>query len=206
MAKIQVLDKSGKAATEMNLPKEVFSYPVKEHLLYEAVISHRVNKRAGTASTKTRAEIRGGGRKPWRQKGTGRARAGSIRSPLWRKGGVVFGPKPRSFYFHLPKQAKRNALKSALAMKYDAKQLLILKKLEFKEPKTKEGFKLIQDFKLDSALIVDSKENKNLFLSLRNIPRIKTVDYDKVNTYDILKHEWLVFTEPAFKSLMEKLK
>jgi large subunit ribosomal protein L4 len=91
-------------------------------------------------------------------------------------------------------------------MKYDAKQLLILKKLEFKEPKTKEGFKLIQDFNLDSALIVDSDENKNLFLSLRNIPRIKAVDYNKVSTYDILKHKWLVFAEPAFKSLMEKLK
>ncbi|NIM89330.1 MAG: 50S ribosomal protein L4 [Candidatus Aminicenantes bacterium] len=206
MAKIQILDKSGKAATEMNLPKEVFSYPVKEHLLYEAVISHRVNKRAGTASTKTRAEIRGGGRKPWRQKGTGRARAGSIRSPLWKKGGVTFGPKPRSFYYHLPKQAKKNALKSALAMKYDAKQLLVLNKLEFKEPKTKEGFRLIQDLNLDSALIVDNDENKNLFLSLRNIPRIKTVDYNKISTYDILKHKWLVFTEPAFKSLMEKLK
>jgi len=206
MAKIQVLDKSGKATAEMSLPKEVFSYPVKEHLLYEAVISHRANKRAGTASTKTRSEVQGGGRKPWRQKGTGRARAGSIRSPLWRKGGVTFGPKPRSFYFNLPKQAKKNALKSALAMKYAERQLIILKKLEFKEPKTKEGAKLIQNFNLDSALIVDSDENKNLFLSLRNIPKIKAIDYHQVSTYDILKHKWLVFTQQAFESLMEKLK
>jgi len=206
MAKIQVLDEGGKVTTEMNLPKEVFSYPVKEHLLYEAVISHRVNKRAGTASTKTRSEVRGGGRKPWRQKGTGRARAGSIRSPLWRKGGIVFGPRPRSFYYNLPKQAKRNALKSALAMKYTEKQLIVLKKLEFKEPKTKEGVKLLQNFNLDSALIVDSHENKNLFLSLRNLSKIKAVDYNKINAYDILKHKWLVFTEPAFKFLMEKLR
>lgn len=206
MAKIQVLDKSGKATAEMNLPKEVFSYPVKDHLLYEAVISHRANKRAGTASTKTRSEVRGGGRKPWRQKGTGRARVGSIRSPLWRKGGVTFGPKPRSFYFNLPKQAKKNALKSALAMKYAERELIILKKLEFKEPKTKEGAKLIQNFNLDSALIVDSDDNKNLFLSLRNIPKIKAIDYHQVSTYDILKHKWLVFTQQAFESLMEKLK
>jgi large subunit ribosomal protein L4 len=206
MAKIQVLDKSGKATAEMSLPKEVFSYPVKEHLLYEAVISHQANKRAGTASTKIRSEVRGGGRKPWRQKGTGRARAGSIRSPLWRKGGITFGPRPRSFYYNLPKQARKNALKSALAIKYAEKQLIILNELEFKEPKTKEGVKLIQNFKLDSALIVDSDENKNLFLSLRNVPKTKTIDYHQVNTYDILKHNWLVFTQQAFESLMEKLK
>ena len=206
MAKIHVLDKSGKTTTEMNLPKEVFSYPVKEHLLYEAVISHQVNQRAGTASTKTRSEVRGGGRKPWRQKGTSRARAGSIRSPLWRKGGVTFGPRPRTFYYHLPKQAKKNALKSALALKFTEKQMIVLKKLEFKKPKTKEGVNLIENFNLDSALIVDSDENKNLFLSLRNIPRIKTVDYNKINTYDVLKHKWLVFTQQAFESLMEKLK
>jgi len=206
MAKIQVLDKSGKRAAEMNLPKQVFSYPVKEHLLYEAVISHRINQKAGTASTKTRAEVRGGGRKPWRQKGTGRARAGSIRSPLWRKGGIAFGPRPRSYYYNLPKRARRNALKSALSLKFSEKQMIILKELDFKEPKTKEGVKLLESFNLDSALVVDSHENKNLFLSLRNVPKIKPVDYNEVNTYDILKHKWLVFTQRAFESLLERLK
>ena len=206
MSKIQVLDQSGKRVSEMNAPKEVFSYPVKEHLLYEAVVSFRANQRQGTASTKTRAEVRGGGRKPWRQKGTGRARAGSIRSPIWRKGGVTFGPKPRSYYYSLPKKAKRNALKSVLSMKLAEKQLLILKTLELKEPKTKDGAKLLEALKLDSALIVDDHQNKNLFLSLRNIPKIKAVDTNLINVYDVLNHKWLVFTQKAFESLMEKLK
>ncbi|MGD8534401.1 MAG: 50S ribosomal protein L4 [Candidatus Aminicenantes bacterium] len=206
MSKIQVLDKSGKRVSEMNAPKEVFSYPVKEHLLYEAVVSFRANQRRGTASTKTRAEVKGGGRKPWRQKGTGRARAGSIRSPIWRKGGVTFGPKPRSYYYSLPKKAKRNALKSVLSMKLAEKQLLILKALELKEPKTKDGAKLLKALKLDSALIVDDHQNTNLFLSLRNIPKIKAVDTNSVNVYDVLDHKWLVFSQKAFESLMEKLK
>ncbi len=206
MSKVQVLDTSGKKVSEMTVPKEIFAYPVKEHLLYEAVVNYRANQRRGTASTKTRSEVRGGGRKPWRQKGTGRARAGSIRSPLWRSGGVTFGPKPRSYYYSLPKKARRNALKSALSMKLAENQLLILKALELKEPKTKEGAKLLKSLKLDSALIVDHHKNKNLFLSFRNLPKAKAVDCNSVNVYDVLNHKWLVFTQTAFESLMEKLK
>lgn len=206
MSKIQVLDQSGKKVSEMTAPKEIFSYPVKEHLLYEAVVNYRANQRRGTASTKTRGEVSGGGRKPWRQKGTGRARAGSIRSPLWKKGGVTFGPKPRDYSYSIPKKAKRNALKSALSMKLAEDQLLVLKALELKEPKTKEGVKILEALKLDSVLIVDHHQNKNLFLSLRNIPKVKAVDYNLVNVYDVLNHKWLVFTQKAFESLMEKLK
>jgi len=206
MSKIKVLSQNGKGISEINAPKEIFTYPVKEHLLYEAVVNYRANQRQGSASTKTRSEVRGGGRKPWRQKGTGRSRAGSIRSPIWRKGGITFGPKPRSYYYSLPKKAKRNALKSALSMKFAEKQILVLKALDFKEPKTKEGAKLLEILKLDSALIVDQHENKNLFLSLRNIPKIKAVDYNQVNVYDVLNYKWLVFTQNAFESLMEKLK
>jgi len=206
MFKAQVLDKNGKKTSEILLPEEVFSYPVKEHLLYEAIISYRANQRRGTASTKSRGEVSGGGRKPWRQKGTGRARAGSIRSPLWRKGGRVFGPKPRDYFYSLPKGAKRNALKSALSLKYGEKELLILNDLNFKEPKTKEGEKLIQGLHLDSALIVDSHENRNLFLSLQNIPKVKAVDPKEVNVYDVLNHKWLVLSQRAFESLMERLK
>jgi len=206
MSKIHVLDRSGKKISEIDVPKEVSSYPVKEHLLYEAVVNYRANQRRGTASTKTRAEVRGGGRKPWRQKGTGRARAGSIRSPLWRKGGVVFGPKPRNYSYTMPKKAKGNALKSVLAMKLSEKKILVLKELEFKEPKTKEGAKLLEKLKLDSALFVDQQQNKNMFLSLRNIPRIKAVDYKYVNVYDILNHHWLVFSQKAFESFVERLK
>ena len=206
MSKIRVLNQSGKGISEISAPKEIFAYPVKEHLLYEAVVNYRSNQRQGSASTKTRSEVRGGGRKPWRQKGTGRSRAGSIRSPIWRKGGVTFGPKPRSYYYSLPKKAKRNALKSAFSMKFAEKQILVLKALDFKEPKTKEGKKLLEILKLDSALIVDQHENKNLFLSLRNIPKVKAVDYNQVNVYDVLNYKWLVFTQNAFESLMEKLK
>lgn len=206
MPKIQVLDRSGKRVNEIDMPKKIFSYPAKDHLIYEAIVSFRANKRRGTASTKTKSEVRGGGRKPWRQKGTGRARAGSIRSPLWRKGGVTFGPKSRSYYYSLPKKAKRNALKSALSMKFAEKQMLILEKLEFKEPKTKEGMKLIEKLKLDSALIVDDYQNRNLFLSVRNIPKIKAVDHNNVNIYDVLNHKWLILTKKAFESLMERLK
>jgi large subunit ribosomal protein L4 len=206
MAKVQVVDKTGKNIKEITAPKEVFSYPVKDHLLYEAVVNYQANQRRGTASTKTRAEVRGGGRKPWRQKGTGRARAGSIRSPIWKKGGVTFGPKPRDFSYHMPKKAKRNAMKSALSAKLSEKHLYVLDKIEFKHPKTKEGMKLIKDLKLESALVVDGHENKNLFLSLRNIPKIKAVDPSQLNVFDVLKYEHLVFTQKAFESVMEKLK
>lgn len=205
MSKVTVLDRSGKKVSELNVAQDVFSYPVKDHLLYEAVVNYRANQRRGTSSTKTRNEVRGGGRKPWRQKGTGRARAGSIRSPIWRKGGVTFGPKPRHYGYNLPKKAKRNALRSALAQKWKENHLLVLKALEFKEPKTKEGTNFLEAFKLDSALIVDSHQNKNLFLSLRNIPRVKVVDSNQLTVYDVLNHEWLVFSQNAFESLVERM-
>ncbi len=206
MLKVQVLDKSGNRVKKISAPKEIFSYDVKSPLLYEAVLNYQANQRRGTASTKSRAQVRGGGRKPWRQKGTGRARAGSIRSPLWKKGGITFGPKPRNYGYSLPKKAKKNALKSALSMRLAESQLLIIKELDLKESKTKEGAKLMDVLNLDSALIVDTQENKNLFLSLRNIPNIKTVDYNQVNIYDVLNYKWLVFTEKSFKVFVEKLK
>lgn len=206
MNKIQVLDRSGKKTTEIAVPKDIFSYPVKDHLIYETVINLRANQRRGTASTKTRNEVRGGGRKPWRQKGTGRARAGSIRSPLWRKGGVTFGPKPKSYHYNLPKKAKKNALKSVLSMKFAENQMFVLDKLDFKEPKTKEGIKFVEKLNLDSALIVDEHQNKNLFLSLRNIPNVKAVDHTQITVYDILNYKWLVLTKSAFESLVERLK
>lgn len=206
MPKVQVLDRNGKKLKEIAAPKEIFSFPMKEHLLYEAVVNYRANQRRGTASAKTRAENRGGGRKPWRQKGTGRARAGSIRSPLWRKGGVTFGPKPRDYSYSLPKKARRNALKVALSMKLGEEQIVVLNAMDFKEPKTKDGLKFLESLKLDSALIIDSHENKNLFLSMRNIPKVKAIDLNQVNVYDVLNHKWLVFSQTAFNSLMEKLK
>jgi len=206
MAKVQVINQSGAKVKDIDAPKAVFSYDVKDHLVYEAVKNFRSNQRRGTASTKTRGEVSGGGRKPWRQKGTGRARVGSTRNPLWRKGGTAFGPKPRDYSYSIPKKAKRNAMKSALSAKLADNQLLILDSLKLKEPKTKEAAKFLEALKLDSALIVDSSRNKNLFLSLRNIPKVKAVDTNAVNIYDVLNHKWLVFTEKAFESFVEKLK
>jgi len=206
MPKVKVLDKTGKRIEEISVPEEIFSYPIKEHLIYESIVNFRANQRRGCASTKTRGEVRGGGRKPWRQKGTGRARAGSIRSPLWRKGGIAFGPTPRSYSFSLPKKAKKNALKSALSMKIADEQILIVDTLELKEAKTKEGQRFLEQLNLDSALIVDHAQNKNLYLSLRNIPNVKTVDFGQVNLYDILNHNWIVFSKKAFESFLERLR
>lgn len=206
MPTVQVIDTSGKKIKEVKAPDEIFAVPLKEHLLYEAVINYRANQRQGTASTKTRAEVRGGGRKPWRQKGTGRARAGSIRSPIWKGGGTTFGPRPRDYSYSLPKKAKKGALKSALSIKLEEKKLLIVDALELKEPQTKQAAALIKGLKVDSVLIVDKHDNKNLFLSTRNIPKTKVVDANQVNVYDVLNHNWLVLTKRAFDTLTEKLK
>ena len=206
MPTVQVIDTSGKKIKEVKALDEIFAVPLKDHLLYETVINYRANQRQGTASTKTRAEVRGGGRKPWRQKGTGRARAGSNRSPIWKGGGITFGPRPRDYSYSMPKKAKRSALRSALSMKLAEKQLLIVDALKLKEPKTKEAMALIKSLKVDSVLIVDKHDNKNLFLSVRNIPKTKVVDVSQVNVYDVLNYNWLVLTKRAFDSLTEKLK
>ncbi len=206
MPTVQVIDTSGKKIKEVKASDEIFAVPLKEHLLYEAVINYRANQRQGTASTKTRGEVRGGGRKPWRQKGTGRARAGSTRSPIWKGGGTTFGPKPRDYSYSLPKRAKKTALKSVLSMKLAEKQLLIVDALKLKEPKTKEFIALIKNLKLDSALIVDQHDNKNLFLAAQNVPKTKVIDVSQVTVYDVLNHNWLVLTKKAFDSLTRRLK
>lgn len=206
MGKLQVFDRSGNPAAEVVLPDSVFGYPDKGHLVYEAVVNYQANQRRGTAATKTRAEVSGGGRKPWRQKGTGRARAGSTRSPLWRKGGTVFGPQPRDYSYELPKKARRNALRSVLSRKFTDNQILVLREFDIKEPKTKEAAALLKAFNLDSALLVDSHENTNLFLSVRNLPKVKAVDVRTLNVYDVLNYKWLVFSQRALESAMERLK
>ncbi len=205
MAKTQVLTLSGQVAGEVELPAGVFDYPVKGHLLYESVLQYRANQRRGTASTKTRGEVSGSNRKPWRQKGTGRARAGSIRSPLWRKGGTVFGPKPRDYGFEIPKQAKKNALRAALSLRQRENRLLILDELNVREPKTKEAAKFLKAFQLDSALIVDRNDNKNLFRALRNVPAAKAIDVNQLSAYDVLRYKWLVLSQRALVSLTERI-
>ena len=206
MGKLQVFDRTGKPAAEVELPESVLAYPEKDHLVYEAVVAYRANQRQGTAATKTRRDVSGGGKKPWRQKGTGRARVGSTRSPLWRKGGTVFGPQPRDYSYELPKKARRNALRSVLAGKFADSLVLVLSELELKEPKTKEAAALLRAFHLDSALFVDSHENTNLFRAVRNLPRAKAVDVRTLNVYDALNYKWLVFSQRALESAMERLK
>ncbi len=206
MLKLDVLDKGGKTARSVELPEGVFSYPAKDHLIYEAVINYQANQRRGTAATKTRSLVTGGGKKPWRQKGTGRARAGSSRSPLWKKGATTFGPKPKDYSYEIPKKARRNALKSALAMRLKANRILVLEDLSLAEAKTKAAAAWLKGLKVDSALIVEGAGNRNLYLALRNIPKVKAVDPLRLNVYDVLDHKWLVFSEQALTSVMERLK
>lgn len=205
MAKVQVFKTSGKLAGQIEIPEQLFSYPLKKHLLYEAVVQYQANQRQGTSATKTRGEVKGSNRKPWRQKGTGRARVGSIRNPLWRKGGVVFGPQPRDYRQGLPRRAKNNALRSALSLRWAEKRLLVLEEVKIAEAKTKEAAKLLESFNLDSALIVDKHENKNLFLGLRNIPRVKAMDSRQISAHDVLTYKWLVLSQRALESLMERI-
>ena len=202
MKKAKVIDSQGAVKAEIDLPESVFGYPAKGHLVYEAAVNYLANQRRGTASTKTRAEVKGSNRKPWKQKGTGRARAGATRNPLWRKGGTTFGPKPRDYSYSLSKESKRNALRAALSAKQAAGRILILENLALSAPKTKEGASLL---KVSSALVVDLGANKNLFIALRNIPKVKPVEPSRVNTHDVVGHEWFVAGRDAFTALMERL-
>jgi large subunit ribosomal protein L4 len=205
MAKLDIIDRSGKTAAQVDLPESLFAEGAHDHLIYEAVVNYRANQRQGTAATKTRAAVRGGGKKPWRQKGTGRARVGSSRSPLWKKGGTVFGPQPRDYSYELPKKARRTALRSALIRKHADQELIVASELEVKEPKTKEAVALLKAFKIDSALLVDLAENANLFRAVRNLPRVKAVDVAGLNIYDVLAHKSVVFSRRAFEAVLERL-
>ncbi len=169
-------------------------------------MAHETNRRRGTVSTKTRAEVSGSNRKPWRQKGTGRARAGATRSPLWRKGGTTFGPRPKDYDVRLPKAAKSQALRSALAAKWAESRILVVEDLKLTAAKTKEAAALLRGLKVVSALVVDVRENAALFAAARNIPKVKVVDWRTVNTRDILAHPWLVASRQAFESLVERWK
>ena len=203
MATVSVKDKSGKTVGNMDLNPNIFDIEVNEHAVHMAVVQYLANQRQGTKSTKTRSEVRGGGRKPWRQKGTGRARQGSTRSPQWVGGGVVFAPKPRDFSFRLNKKLKRLALKSVLTDKVRNGNLVVLDSLELPEVKTKAMVTVCKDLSLNKALIVMTGSNKNVMLSARNIPTIKTAGVNTINVYDILNHESLVVTKDAVEKIQE---
>jgi large subunit ribosomal protein L4 len=206
MLKIKVKNLQCHDVSELELPEEIFDYPLKEHLIYEAIKNFRANQRQGTAATKTRGKVAGSGRKLWRQKGTGRARIGSIRSPLWRGGGTVFGPQPRDYSYKMPRKAKRNALKSILSDKMRHDRIVVVEDIALESSKTRDTLSLLKNFQFDKLLIVDKKENSRLILSTRNIPFIKTIDYREMNVYESLKYNYIMFSVEAVNQLVEVLK
>ena len=206
MLKVKIKNLQNAEVAEMELPEEIFDYPLKEHLIYEAVKNFNANQRQGTASTKTRSEVSGSGKKLWKQKGTGRARMGAIRSPLWRKGGTTFGPKPRDYSYAIPKKARRNAIKSVLSDKMRNEHIYIIDDLKLGSPKTKDALKTLNNFTFDKLLIVDNRENAQLMLSTRNIPHVKAIDFKEINIYDSLHYGYIMFSVSAVKNLVEVLK
>ncbi len=202
MAKVAVYDMAGKQTGDIELNDNIFGIEVNEHVVHQSIVQYLANQRQGTQSTKTRAEVRGGGRKPWRQKGTGRARQGSIRSPQWTGGGVVFAPKPRDYSFKLNKKVKRLALKSVLTSRVQENKLIVVEDLKFDAPKTKEMVAVLNNLKVSKALVV-LNEDKNVIKSANNIADVKTSYVNTINAYDILKYETLVVTKDAINKIQE---
>ena len=203
MANVSVYNIEGKEVGSIELNDAVFGVEVNEHLVHMAVVNQLANNRQGTQSAKTRSEVSGGGRKPWRQKGTGHARQGSTRSPQWTGGGVVFAPKPRDYSFKMNKKEKRIALLSALSSKVADNKIVVLDAFNLDEVKTKKFAEVMSTLKVDKALVVIEGENKNVVLSGRNIPTVKVSATNEINTYDVLKYETLVVTKAAVEKLEE---
>lgn len=206
MPKVAVYNLEGQQVGELELSDAVFAAPVNEALLHEAVVMYRANQRQGTADTKTRAEVAGGNKKPWRQKGTGRARHGSIRSPIWRKGGIVFGPHPRDFSYLMPKKARRAALRSALSAKVRDGEFIVLDQLALSEPKTRVVAEALKKLNAEKgALIVAADFDANVYLSARNIPGVAATAARNINVYDVLSHDRIVMTKDAVAKVEEAL-
>ena len=204
MPKIDVLSTDGKKVKELELNENVFGIEPNENIVHEVVVNYLANQRQGTQSTKTRAEVSGGGRKPWRQKGTGRARQGSIRAPQWIKGGIALGPKPRKYTFKVNKKEKRLAIRSILSSKVNEKELTVVDKIELKEIKTAEMIKILNNLKLTGkTLVVLDNNNENVQKSLRNIKGAKASIVSTINAYDLVKYDNLVLTEEAVKKIEE---
>ena len=203
MANVSVYNIEGKEVGSIELNDAVFGVEVNERLVHMAVVNQLANNRQGTQSAKTRSEVSGGGRKPWRQKGTGHARQGSTRSPQWTGGGVVFAPKPRDYSFKMNKKEKRIALLSALSSKVADNKIVVLDAFNLDEVKTKKFAEVMSNLKVDKALVVIEGENKNVVLSGRNIPTVKVSATNEINTYDVLKYETLVVTKAAVEKLEE---
>jgi len=203
MASVAMVDMSNKKMKDVELPA-VFGVEVKNHLLHSAVVNQLANRRAGTAATKTKGLVSGGGKKPFKQKGTGRARAGSSRSPLWRHGGTIFGPTPRDYSYSMPKKEKRAALAAALSSKVNDNRMILLDKLELAGPRTKQMADLLKALGVaESALVLIAAENKNVALASRNMPKIKVLRMENINVYDLLKYRYLITTQDALTTMQE---
>lgn len=206
MPKVALYNQNGTQVGDIELSDAVFGIEPNESVLHDAVVMQQASLRQGTHDVKGRSEVRGGGRKPWRQKGTGRARQGSIRSPQWVGGGVVFGPTPRSYSYKLPKKVRRLAIKSALASKVVAEEIVVLEGLNLDAPKTKEMVSILSGLSVDrKALVVTADYNDNVALSARNIPGVTFVTADGINVLDVLKHDKLVITKDAVQKVEEVL-
>ena len=203
MANVSVYNMEGKEVGKMDLNDAIFGVEVNEHLVHLAVVQHLANKRQGTQKAKTRAEVSGGGRKPWRQKGTGHARQGSTRSPQWTHGGVVFAPTPRDYSFKLNKKEKRIALKSALTSKVQDGKVMVLDELKLDEIKTKKFQEVLTNLNAKKALVVIKENDKNIVLSARNIPDAQTIVADSINVYDIMKAGTVVLTKDSVAKIEE---
>lgn len=203
MANVSVYNMEGKEVGQMELSDAVFGVEVNEHLVHLAVVSQLAGKRQGTQKAKTRAEVSGGGKKPWRQKGTGHARQGSIRAPQWKGGGVVFAPVPRDYTFKMNKKEKRLALKSALTSRVQENKLIVLDELKLAEIKTKNMKAVLDALKVDSALIVLDENDEKVVLSARNLADVKTALTNTINVYDILKYNTVVATKAAVEAIEE---
>lgn len=203
MPTVALYNTSGEQVGELALSEEIFGVEVNESVLHDAVVAQLANRRLGTHDTKTRGEVSGGGRKPWRQKGTGRARSGSTRSPIWRSGGIVFGPHPRDYGYSLPRKVRRLALKSALSAKVNSGDILVLDSLMLEGPKTKEMAKILDNLKVEDALLVTMDKDEAVEKSARNIPNIKPAVANSLNVYDILAYDKLVITKDAVARVEE---
>lgn len=206
MPKVSVLDMNGNQVGDIELSEAVFGITPNEAVLHEAIVMQQASLRRGTHAVKNRAAVRGGGRKPWRQKGTGRARHGSIRSPLWVGGGVVFGPTPRSYAYKLPKKVRRLAIKSALSSKVKDNELLVLDELKLEQPKTREMVNVLKNLGVEKkALLVTDNLEDNTVLASRNIPGVKVVQADGLNVLDVVYHDQLIITRGAVNRVEEVL-
>lgn len=203
MATVSVLNMEGKEVEKLELNDNIFGVEINEHLVHLAVVSQLANNRQGTQKAKTRSEVRGGGRKPWRQKGTGHARQGSIRAPQWTGGGVVFAPVPRDYEVKMNKKERRAALKSALTSKVQDNKLVVVDSLALAEVKTKEMQRVLTNLKAEKALVITAADDKNVVLSTRNIADVQTATVNTMNVYDVMKHNTVVVTKDAVASIEE---